>query len=432
MASYHLAVKAISRGAGRSATGAAAYRAGVLIADERTGLVHDYTRKQGIEHNEIVLPADAPAWARDRAALWNAAEVAERRKDAKVAREYEIALPAELSPEARRELARAFAQELSARYGVAVDIAVHAPGREGDQRNHHAHLLTTTRRIGPEGLGEKTRELDVKGTAAVEVDQVRERWAVMQNQALERAGLEERVDHRSFERQGLDLEPTVHMGPAISNMERKAAREADRDGQDYNPVTEVAKHNADVLEKRSLRHYIERGTEWLRDVGHQVQEFGRKLYDFAASMSGTIDRDRQEAAERERIRQEQERLAQERERQAAIERERLAEERRQAEIARKEEMGRAKVADEFRKVAHNRAVGARGYRDQGDAWRAVPEPLRKVVEDYNAAPQQAQERYLERIHSEPAMAQAMGQLLDRQQRELTLALERQRDRGMER
>lgn len=432
MASYHLAVKAISRSAGRSATGAAAYRAGVEITDERTGLVHDYTRKQGVEHCELVLPGDAPEWVQDRAVLWNAAEAAERRKDAKVAREYEIALPAELSPVARRELARAFAHEVSARYGVAVDIAVHAPGRDGDQRNHHAHLLTTTRRIGPEGLGEKTRELDVKGTSAAEIDQLRERWAVLQNQALERAGLEERVDHRSFERQGLDLEPTVHMGPAVSNMERKAEREAREAGRDYNPVTEVAQHNAAALEKRGLRHYIERGTEWLRDMGQQVEQFGRKLYDFAANLSGSIDRDRQEAAERERARQEQERLAQERERQAAIERERLAEERRQAEIARKEEMGRAKVADEFRKVAHNRAVGARGYRDQGDAWRAVPEPLRKVVEDYNAAPQQAQERYLERIHSEPAMAQAMGQLLDRQQRELTLALERQRDRGMER
>jgi hypothetical protein len=117
MASFHLAVKAISRGAGRSATAAAAYRAGVEIEDERTGLVHDYTRKQGVEHQEIVAPDDVPAWARDRAALWNAAEAVERRKDAKVAREYEIALPAELDAAQRRDLALGFAREISNRYG---------------------------------------------------------------------------------------------------------------------------------------------------------------------------------------------------------------------------------------------------------------------------------------------------------------------------
>ena len=168
MASFHLAVKTIGRSAGRSATAAAAYRAGVEITDERTGLVHDYTRKQGVEHSALVVPADAPAWANDRAALWNAAEQAETRKNSTVAREYEIALPAELSAEARRELALGLAREISERHGVAVDVAIHAPGREGDQRNHHAHLLTTTRRIGPEGLGEKTRELDQKTSGEVE------------------------------------------------------------------------------------------------------------------------------------------------------------------------------------------------------------------------------------------------------------------------
>jgi hypothetical protein len=186
MASFHLAVKTIGRSAGRSATAAAAYRAGVEITDERTGLVHDYTRKQGVEHSALVVPADAPAWANDRAALWNAAEQAETRKNSTVAREYEIALPAELSAEARRELALGLAREISERHGVAVDVAIHAPGREGDQRNHHAHLLTTTRRIGPEGLGEKTRELDQKTSG--EVERWRGRWAEMQNVALERAG----------------------------------------------------------------------------------------------------------------------------------------------------------------------------------------------------------------------------------------------------
>src|SRR3546814_12275651 len=107
-----------------------------------------------------MLPTDAPEWAADRERLWNAAELAETRKNATVAREYEIALPVELSADERRELALGLVREISERHGVAVDVSIHAPGREGDQRNHHAHLLTTTRRLGPEGLGEKPRELD--------------------------------------------------------------------------------------------------------------------------------------------------------------------------------------------------------------------------------------------------------------------------------
>src|SRR3546814_21159156 len=122
------------------------------------GLVREETRKQGVEHNALVVPADAPAWASDRAVLWNAAEQAETRKNSTVAREYEIALPAELSAAARRELALGLAREISARHGVAVDVAIHAPGREGDHRNHPAPLLTTPRPIGHERLGATTPE----------------------------------------------------------------------------------------------------------------------------------------------------------------------------------------------------------------------------------------------------------------------------------
>ena len=155
MAIYHLSVKPISRSAGRSATAAAAYRAGVEIADERTGEVHDYRRKGGVESADIVLPDGAPEWATNRGALWNAAEKAEKRKDACVAREYEVALPAELSPAERRRLALDFAQEMANREGCAVDVAIHAPGKEGDERNHHAHILRTTRKVAIDGLGAK-------------------------------------------------------------------------------------------------------------------------------------------------------------------------------------------------------------------------------------------------------------------------------------
>ncbi|OUI89447.1 conjugal transfer protein TraA, partial [Acetobacter persici] len=172
MAIYHLSVKSISRSAGRSVVAAAAYRAGQELTDERQGLTHDYTRKQGVEAAFIVAP-DGADWAQDRNALWNAAEAAERRKDAKTGREYELALPAELDAGARKQLARDFAAELVERYGVVADVAIHGPGREGDNRNHHAHILTTTRTAGEDGLGAKTRVLDVASTASAEIEHMR-------------------------------------------------------------------------------------------------------------------------------------------------------------------------------------------------------------------------------------------------------------------
>ena len=159
MAIYSASVKTVSRGGGRSATAAAAYRNGEEITDERTGEVHDYRRRTGVEHVASFAPEGmAP---QPSAELWNRAEAAEVRKNARVAREVLVALPAELTPAQRRELAQGIAQALADRYGTAGTLAVHTPDREGDQRNHHAHILMTTRRLEPSGaLGEKTRELD--------------------------------------------------------------------------------------------------------------------------------------------------------------------------------------------------------------------------------------------------------------------------------
>jgi len=187
VAIYHLSVKTISRSAGRSATAAAAYRAGVKITDERTGEIHDYTRKGGIEYTELVLPASAPELTTDRAALWNAAEQAETRKNSTVAREFEIALPSEFSPEERQRLAVDFAKEIVARHRCAADVAIHAPGKGGDNRNHHAHILCSTRRLTPEGFTEKTRELDERKSG--EVDRWRERFAELQNERFQENGI---------------------------------------------------------------------------------------------------------------------------------------------------------------------------------------------------------------------------------------------------
>lgn len=297
MASYHLAVKTISRSAGRSATAAAAYRAGVEIADEREGVVHDYTRRSGVEHTAIVLPEGAPTWPADRAALWNAAERAETRKNSTVAREFEIALPADLDAEQRRELVLSFAREISDRHKVAVDVAIHTPGKEGDHRNHHAHLLLTTRQLGPEGMGAKTRELDQKQSG--EVDHWRARWAEVQNLALERAGSAERVDHRSHKARGIEGQALPQLSREEYQIERAAKRRVERD-ENYQPVTKAGEQRHAVEERRRLREYMEKGAEWLKQAGAQI---GQTMQNLAHSMAEKITADRQAKERQERERQ---------------------------------------------------------------------------------------------------------------------------------
>ncbi|TDL74195.1 molybdopterin-guanine dinucleotide biosynthesis protein MobA [Palleronia sediminis] len=252
MASYHLSVKTIKRSAGRSATAAAAYRVGERIECQREGRVHDYTRKQGIEETFILTPKDAPDWATDRSLLWNKVEASETRRNSVTAREWELALPSEISAEDRSQITRDFARELVSRYGVAVDVAIHAPHREGDQRNHHAHVLTSTRKLEADGFTAKTRVLDSAKTGGVEIEQMRGVWAELQNRALERAGEVERVDHRSLEAQRdtalergdslsaeeLDRDPELKLGPAANSMERREKAAAEREGREYVPVTE--------------------------------------------------------------------------------------------------------------------------------------------------------------------------------------------------
>jgi hypothetical protein len=203
------------------------------VHDFSSDEVFDYTRKRGVEHAEIVLPTAAVKqdinWARDRQALWNAAEMAEKRKDARVAREYEVALPHELTKAQRVELVRAFAGELANRYNVAVDFALHQPHREGDTRNFHAHIMTTTRELTATGLGAKTsiewsdqdRGKRGLGPAKQEVKAVRERWMEISNEHLREHGIEARIDHRSLAAQGIDREPGTHLGVAVSGMERR-------------------------------------------------------------------------------------------------------------------------------------------------------------------------------------------------------------------
>lgn len=254
MAIYHLAMKPISRSSGRSAVAAAAYRASQKLTNERDGQTHDFTARRGVEHTEIVLPEGVDAeWAKDRSTLWNAAEFAENRKDARVAREVEVALPHELTPEQRLALTREFAHGLADRYGVAVDFAIHSPHGDTDVRNHHAHILITTRKVDREGLGEKSEmELENKRLLALGLstshDQLRDLrldWEDRANRHLALAGHDLRIDHRSHQACGLEIEPTQHMGVHATQMDRRG-RSVVRARQDV----EQAQRNARLIREK--------------------------------------------------------------------------------------------------------------------------------------------------------------------------------------
>ncbi len=230
MAIYHFSMKPIARSGGRSAVASAAYRAAVRLTNERDGLTHDFSNRQGVEHAEIVLPAGVRAdWARKRSALWNAAERAEKRRDARIAREFEIALPHELTPDQRLALTRAFAADLANRYGAAVDFAIHRPGGGGDIRNSHAHLMMTTREVTEHGLGDKTlleREnrwllANHMPPSQLQLKDLRQAWEHLANTHLERVGLDIRIDNRSHLEAGITIEPTEHVGVHATQIDRQ-------------------------------------------------------------------------------------------------------------------------------------------------------------------------------------------------------------------
>jgi len=247
VAIYHLSAKTVSRSEGRSATAAAAYRAGAKIVDERTGEVHDYTKKGGVLHADLILPSGETA---DRSAFWNRIEKHHKRGDAVLAREVEVSLPAELTKEQRQTLAVGFARELAGRYNVAADVALHAPrtltsrdlknnpdqyqetdpetGRKHNG-NWHAHILLSACHVSADGtLGKKAVELDPIHCQRAKIenmaDRERVRWGELANAALERAGHDSRIDHRRLEVQGIDREPTQHLGHAAAGYERRTGK----------------------------------------------------------------------------------------------------------------------------------------------------------------------------------------------------------------
>jgi Ti-type conjugative transfer relaxase TraA len=206
-----LHAKIVSRAEGRSAVGAAAYRSGSCLTDERTGYSFDYTDKPGVEHTEIIAPEGAAAWVYDRTTLWNTVERSERRKDAQVARELEIALPVELSKDQQVELMRDFVRRSFVSKGMVADFAIHRDNPE----NPHAHLLLTTRSVTETGFGLKRRDWNAKAQLVA----WRGEWAQSANEHLARAGLDIRIDHRTLEAQGIDLVPGRKIGLSLERQQ---------------------------------------------------------------------------------------------------------------------------------------------------------------------------------------------------------------------
>ncbi len=219
MAQYRLAVQTIQRAMGRSVVAAAAYRSGQCLVDGRLAMEFDFEGKSAVEHAEILAPANAPAAYRDRETLWNTVERAEGRKDAVPAREILLSLPHELNFEQRRELVQAFVAEHVVARGMIADIALHQPGKEGDDRNFHAHILVTTREVGPKGFGRKPEVWWSPKT----VRDWREGWAAIQNQHLRRhLGPDApQVSHLSLTARGVARDPTEHLGPSGTALERR-------------------------------------------------------------------------------------------------------------------------------------------------------------------------------------------------------------------
>ena len=238
MAIYVLQSKPISRSAGRSMVAAAAYRSGESLTNEQDKREHDYKKRAyDVEFKRVLVPIDGTLSGLKRSILWNAAEAAEKRKDARTGREFVLALPHELDHEQRAQLAQDFALELVKRYKVAADVCIHKPAKQGDERNHHAHILITTRSVsisedGIPILGDKTalewsdRKRQEKGLnkAADEMKELREKWAELANKSLERAGKTERIDPRSNEAQGIEKIPEEHLGHKITALERKGIK----------------------------------------------------------------------------------------------------------------------------------------------------------------------------------------------------------------
>ena len=217
MPNPHFDVQVISRSTGQSVVAAAAYRSGETLYDNRAGKTFDYSRKEDVLHAEIMAPAGAPAWVRNRAALWNKVEASEKRKDAQLARSIIAALPRELDQEQNLALIRGYIDENFVAKGMIADFAIHESDAGDGFKNPHAHIMLTLRPLEDEGFGKKNRDWNRVQT----LNGWRHAWEVHTNQYLELAGRTERVSLKSFKEQGINKHPQVHLGEDAGNLEKR-------------------------------------------------------------------------------------------------------------------------------------------------------------------------------------------------------------------
>ena len=219
MAIYRLEAKIVTRGSGHSAVAAAAYRTGTKIRDERTEQIHDYSRRtKGVVESVILRPENAPVWTANTATLWNEVERSERRKDSQLCREFILAVPRELDDRQQFELAVEWAQRELVSKGMIAEVSLHHPNK----RNPHVHILCTMRTLeGEKFSAKKPREWNDK---ALLLDQ-RESWCNAENDALEKAGRPERVDHRSLIAQGIDRKPEPKIGKEAMGLQKRGVLE---------------------------------------------------------------------------------------------------------------------------------------------------------------------------------------------------------------
>jgi hypothetical protein len=281
MAIFHMHIQIITRGAGKSAVAAAAYRSGETLTNERDGVTHDYTRKSGIFHSEILLPKNAPAEYAERSILWNSVKKAERYKTAQLAREIEIALPRELSHEESISLARRFVKETFVDSGMCADLSFHD---KDNGNNPHVHAMLTMRPLNVDGSwGAKSRTVNGKKVPTVDwserykAEDWRKAWAAYCNAALTIKGAADRIDHRSYERQGLELIPTVHLGVAVMQMERRGIQ------------TELGNRNCKIAERNKQLKQMKARIRKLEDWAKAEREKPPTLWEVFSNISKKED-----------------------------------------------------------------------------------------------------------------------------------------------
>ncbi len=239
MAIYHYSVGIISRSKGRSATAAAAYRAAERIEDIRTGEIHDYRKKKGVDEKFILAPVSAPDWVYNRSLLWNGVELRERQKNSQLSREINVAIPVELTKSEQVELVREFVKEQFVSEGMIADVAFH----NLSSHNPHAHIMLTMRNIDKDGFSrKKNRDWNRREL----LEKQREAWADHANKALELAKVNEKIDHRTLEEQGINRIPQIHLGANVNAMMKRGI--ATEKGDKYQAYALVNSQLA-VLEK---------------------------------------------------------------------------------------------------------------------------------------------------------------------------------------